>query len=141
MAIRHTIEAQIALHEGTRAKLYKDSLGIPSIGTGRNLRDVGLRPDEIALMLANDIDAAKAALDQVAPWWRALDDVRQKVLIDLAFNLGPTKLAGFRNTLRDIEAGKYASAAKRMLASRWASQVGNRARRLAEMMRTGIDYR
>lgn len=141
MAIRHSIEAQLGLHEGTRSKLYRDSLGIYSIGTGRNLRDVGLRPDEIALMLRNDIAAAKAALDQVAPWWRDLDEVRQKVLIDMAFNLGPKGLAGFRNTLRDIQARKYAAAAKRMLASRWATQVGARARRLSEMMRTGEDYR
>jgi len=141
LAVRNSLEAQLRLHEGYSPKLYKCSQGFRSIGIGRNLDANGLRPDEIALMLANDIAEAKVELDKLAPWWRQLDDVRQKVLVDMMFNLGPKTLAGFRNTLRDIEAGKYPGAAKRMLASRWAKQVGSRAHRLAAMMLTGEDYR
>ena len=141
MAVRNSLEAQLRLHEGYSRKLYKCSQGFKSIGVGRNLDANGMRPDEIALMLANDIAEAKVQLDKLTPWWRDLDEVRQKVLVDMMFNLGPKTMAGFRNTLRHVQERDYGRAAKRMLASRWAAQVGSRARRLAEMMRTGEDYR
>jgi lysozyme len=56
----------------------------------------------------------------------------------MIFNLGPKGFAGFKNTIADIAAGNYESAASRMLQSKWATQVHNRAIRLAASMRTGI---
>lgn len=140
MAVRHTLIEQLTLHEGRRKRIYRDSAGKMSGGVGRNLDDVGLSDDEIDLMLRNDIARAEAALDDRHSWWRRLDPVRQKVLADMMFNLGPGKLAEFTNTLGEIARGEYASAAARMLKSKWAKQVGARAKRLAEMMRTGRDY-
>lgn len=61
---------------------------------------------------------------------------RQRVLVNMAFNLGMTGLLGFKTTLLAMEQGRYEDAA-RMLRSRWAGQVGVRAERLSEMMRTG----
>jgi lysozyme len=63
--------------------------------------------------------------------------LRQRVLIDMAFNMGTTGLLGFTGTLARVEQRDYAGAAAGMLASRWASQVGKRATALADMMRTG----
>jgi lysozyme len=140
MAVKHSIEAQLALHEGKRRKAYWCSAGYLSIGVGRNLEANGLRDDEIALMLRNDIAQAGAELDKLAPWWRTLDAVRQKVMVDMMFNLGPKSFAGFVSTLGHIERGEYDAAAARMLRSKWARQVGARAKRLARMMRTGEDY-
>ena len=76
---------------------------------------------------------------------RRLDPVRQRVLIDMMFNMGPGApsrggLLSFVNTLSEIRRGNYGIAADMMLASKWASQVGRRAVRLATMMRTGMDY-
>jgi lysozyme len=140
VAVKHSIEAQLTLHEGHRRKLYRCSAGYLSGGVGRNFDANGLRDDEIALMLRNDIDEAGRQLDKLLPWWRGLDGVRQKVMVDMMFNLGPKSLAGFANTLRDVRFGRYAAAADRMLKSKWAAQVGPRAKRLARMMRTGEDY-
>jgi lysozyme len=134
---------QLILHEGEVAYAYPDSLGYLTIGVGRLIdrrRGGGLRPDEIRLLLANDIEAVRRALDQRVPWWRELSDVRRKVLIDMAFNLGVQGLMKFRNTMASVQAGDYARAADGMLASRWAEQVKGRAVRLAQMMRTGEDY-
>ena len=136
---------QLRLHEGERRKAYRDTVGKLTIGIGRNLDDKGLRRDEIEYLLANDIADARADLDRYLPWWRGLDPVRQRVLIDMAFNMGmgsPGKggLLSFVNTLSNIRQGRYAEAADMMLASKWAAQVGRRAVRLATMMRTGMDY-
>lgn len=136
---------QLRLHEGERRKAYRDTVGKLTIGIGRNLDDKGLRRDEIEYLLANDIADARADLDRYLPWWRGLDPVRQRVLIDMVFNMGagsPQRggLLSFVNTLSNIRQGRYAEAADMMLASKWAQQVGRRAVRLATMMRTGLDY-
>jgi lysozyme len=52
-------KAQLRVDEAVRAKLYKDSVGKWTIGVGRNLDDVGLRPDEIDYLLDNDVRVAE----------------------------------------------------------------------------------
>lgn len=128
---------QLKNDEGVRSKPYKDSVDKTSIGTGRNLDDVGLSPDEIQLLLSNDIARVTADLDRAMPWWSQMSDARQNVLANMCFNMGLAKLSGFVNTLGAMQAGQYDAAADGMLASKWAVQVGARAQRLAATMRTG----
>jgi len=123
--------------EGKKNMLYRDSLGIWSIGIGRNLQDRGLSDDEILYLLKNDMNIVFAALDTSLPWWRAMTENRQRALANMCFNLGINRLLGFKNTLLSMSQGDYAAAAAGMLASRWATQVGDRAKRLAAMMEQG----
>jgi lysozyme len=67
-----------------------------------------------------------------------LDEVRQGVLINMAFNLGVPGLLKFRATLDHIRRMEWNEAAEHMLASLWAKQVKGRAVELAERMRTGL---
>ena len=88
--------------------------------------------------------ASRAGDDQLRniaalPWVETLDEVRQRVLVDMAFNLGIPSLLTFKRTLASVEAGNYTVAAAQMLESKWARQVGTRAIRLSEMMATGQD--
>ena len=76
-------------------------------------------------------------LTSLLPCFEALDTVRQMVLVDMAFNLGVHGLIAFHDTLSLISQGNYQRAGAEMLNSAWAKQVGARATRLAEMMRTG----
>jgi lysozyme len=101
--------------------------------------DVGLSDDEIDYLLMNDLKRVEIDLDKHLPWWSQLDTVRQRVLIDMCFNLGIKGLLGFKNTLAYVKAGQYKQAKTNMLKSKWASQVGKRAQRLAAMMETGKD--
>jgi lysozyme len=130
------LREQLILDEGCERKPYLDTVGKRTIGVGRNLDDVGLSDDEITLMLDNDIKRATYMLDQRIPWWRKLDDVRQNVLANMAFNMGG-KLFTFVNTLAAVKRGDYEGAAKGMKASKWATQTGARAERLANMMKKG----
>lgn len=77
-------------------------------------------------------------LDSEIPWWRHLDDVRQDVIANMAWNLGVNGLLGFKRFLADLQAAMYAAAANEMMDSRWATQVPSRARRLRVMMLTGV---
>lgn len=128
---------ELTRDEGLRLKPYKDSVGKLTIGVGRNLDDVGITAEEAKSLLSNDIQRTIVALDTAIPWWKGLDSVRQRVLVNMAFNMGVGKLLGFKNTLAAIQAGKFEDAATEMLDSTWARQVGARAQRLALMMQKG----
>ncbi len=126
--------------EGRVPYAYQDSLGFWTIGIGRLIdkrRGGGLSNEEIDYLKLNDIARFKRELDAKLPWWRDLDPVRQRVVVNMAFNLGVGGLLTFRNTLAHVQAGRYDQAAAGMLASKWAKQVKGRADRLAQMMRTG----
>lgn len=123
--------------EGLRLKPYRCTAGKLSIGIGRNLDDVGISNSEAELMLHNDINHVQIELDRNLPWWRKMTDARQRVLCNMAFNLGISTLLEFKNTLGAMERGDYAAAAVGMGSSKWAVQVGPRATRLIRMMKEG----
>lgn len=154
---RAKLEAELIRDEGERFTLYRCTAGKRSIGIGRNLDDVGIRPAEqrrlgitvascvtdgitraqSRALLASDIDACEAEADRRFPWWRALDPVRQRVILNMLFNMGGATLATFRNTLAAFQRHDFAAAARGMRASRWHDQVGARAIRLEHMTETG----
>ena len=128
---------ELTRDEGLRLKPYRCTAGKLTIGVGRNLDDVGISQGEAEIMLRNDIDRAAEGLDRELPWWRNLDEVRQRVMVNMTFNLGIAGLLGFKNTIELVRTGQYLDAAQHMLATKWAKQVGPRAERLALMMRDG----
>lgn len=130
------LKAELTRDEARRYRIYTDTVGKVSGGIGRNLTDKGFRDNEIDLMYQNDIVEAETWLDRNLPWWSALDPVRQRVMMNMAFNM-QGKLLGFRNFLAAAQRGDWSKAAAEMLDSLWARQVGDRAKRLASMMRSG----
>lgn len=132
--------AELRRDEGVRRFAYQDSLGFWTIGVGRLVdqrKGAGLSDAEIDSLLANDLATLRAQLDRLMPWWRALDPVRARVVQNMAFNLGSAGLLGFPRMLEAARTGDWNAAAEAMLSSRWAGEVGPRARRLALMMRDG----
>lgn len=151
---RDLLKQELERDEGRRLKPYCDSVGKLTTGVGRCLDTNPLIPEEIAhighdcrtlsiteeqaeYLLDNDIDKVITQLDENLSWWRSLDDVRQRVLVNMAFNMGVHTLLTFKNTLAYIQSAKYGEASVGMIASKWAQQVGQRAHRLANMMRDG----
>lgn len=135
---RHALWQQLIRHEGLRLTVYEDSRGVPTIGVGRNLRDKGITDTEAMLLLEHDVNECLSDCEMF-PWFAGLDPIRQRVIVDMRFNLGPAGLRKFRNTLAAVERGDYQAASVGMLKSLWAKQVKGRAVRLAEMMRTGTE--
>lgn len=130
---------QLLDHEGLRLRVYRDSLGIETIGVGRNLRDRGITKDEALYLLANDIDECIHDLTAFA-WFPNLDPIRQRALVDLRFNLGPAKLRRFTKMLDALAAYDFVTASTELIASVWAEQVQPARRdRLVRMLRTGAE--
>jgi len=148
----------LTTEEGWREKPYIDSEGFPSVGFGfligpkgaplshytfkvpRTAGEVWMR--ELLNETIHDmqytpgIGAALAYLAKIAGG-SMMQDARCSVLISMAYQMGVTGLAGFKNTLAYIANGDFENAAKNMLASKWAKQTPDRAKRHAEQMRTG----
>lgn len=123
--------------EGLELKPYTDTVGKTTIGFGRNLSDVGITKDEAMSMLDHDVDGVVADLDRSLPWWRDMDEGPRRAICNMCFNLGIRRLLGFKKMLAMLEAGEYHTAAHEALDSRWAKQVGDRAERIADLIRCG----
>ena len=127
----------LARQEGKRKFAYECTAGKISIGIGRNLEDRGLSDDEIMFLLNNDIEISQSELSETFDWFSSLNQARQDALVSMHFNIGLSSLLKFTNTLQHLSEGNFKQASQEMLDSKWASQVGNRAIELSEIIRTG----
>jgi lysozyme len=134
---RDALATQLMADEGVVLKPYRCTAGKLTIGVGRNLEDIGISKEEAMVLLANDIARVEAQLDARFPWWRKMSESRQMAFANFAFNVGIGTVLTFKNTLAAMERGDYEAAAKGLEDSRWYSQVGNRAKRVVELIRKG----
>jgi len=125
--------------EGCVLRAYKDSEGFLTIGVGR-LIDAraggGITLEEARYLLSNDITRTIIDLDNKLPWWRDLPEPKARALANMAFNLGLPRLSRFEKMLEAVANGRWDDAAREALDSKWASQVGARAERIAEIFRS-----
>ena len=144
------LTAAVESHEGLVLHVYDDAngkpvvpgytlIGHPTIGYGRALDTYGVTADEAKVLLMNNINVVVGQVSAMLPWSATLDDVRLRVLLEMAFNLGIAGLMEFHDTLRHIQAGQYNLASVSMMDSLWAKQVGSRADVLSKMMASGLD--
>ena len=126
------IYEQLRRDEGVQSHPYTDTTGNLTIGVGRNLNAKGLTGEEISHLLENDVRELTMELGGRLPWYQALDDARQGVVQNMAFNMGIAGLEGFPRMLQAIAQGDWNTAADEMRDSLWAKQVGDRAVRLEQ---------
>lgn len=131
------LQKLLILHEGKKLKPYVDTVGKTTLGVGRNISDRGISEGECAIMLSNDIDIVLKQFKNNFPQLSNLCDVRKLVMLDMIFNVGINRFLGFKKTIDAINNNDFEKASQEMLDSTWAKQVGARAKRLSEMMRSG----
>ena len=117
---------------------YMDDRGNLTIGYGRLIDKKlggGLTEPEAHQLLLNDIASAIKDLNRNFPWWRGMPNDAQRALSNMCFNLGLPHLLLFVKMLAAMKAGDMQTAADEALDSRWAGQVGDRAIRIAALIR------
>ena len=158
----------LELQEGRRANAYPDSKGIPTVGIGLNLRDVGykgkkyksvadfnkeypngLTDDQIdeALIaeLEHHIDNAIDLAESKGVNWDELGSLRQEVIVNMVYNMGKAGVGGFPSMWRHLADGNYVGAALEMLhgsrgnLSKYTLDTKMRAVKLAMAMATDSD--
>lgn len=163
MVNKKRMAQQLVLHEGVRLKPYLDTEDNVTVLVGFNVdarswnelsRILGRVVNENSKftkadamkVLMTDIDRFEQAVRVHFPDYDNLNEVRQRVVLDMAFNLGFRALA-FKDTIASIKARNWSMAVRHLFKSKWAHQVddgeGNkfgRADRLGKMLLTGVDY-
>ena len=122
--------------EGFRSKPYKDTVGKLTIGYGRNLDDVGINKREAEELLRYDVFLANKELLKF-PWYDDLTSCRKRALLNMMYNLGSTRFRKFKKMIKAFKTRNYEIAADEALDSKWAKQVGDRAERIADLIRRG----
>ena len=151
------LDSQLMLDEGVRLSPYRDQFGNLTTGVGRNLdanpftpaeiayighngRTIPITYDQAIFLLHDDESKVFKTLTAECGWWPALDDVRARVMVDLCFNMGWTKLSGFHTFLSLMASSSFEQAGSDLQGTAWYGQVGNRGPRLVGMVTTGEDY-
>lgn len=113
------LKISIEKHESLKLKPYECPKGKLTIGYGRNLDDRGITQNEAKVMLERDLLDTKLELEDKIKFFHKLDDIRQNVLIEMAYNMGVPHLLEFKNTLKFMEKGDFINASIEMLDSQW----------------------
>lgn len=133
------LPAQLKRDEGLRLSAYKDTLGNWTIGYGHKLAmgfsQLLWTKEQAEITLEHDIASAQNMLRLRLPWTIDLVGPRIGVLVNMCFNMSIEKLLEFKRTLELMEKGDWEQASVQMLKSAWATQVGDRAKRLSEQVR------
>ena len=150
--------------EGSEPTAYTDTTGNRTIGVGFNMDDPTARTRRKAAGIATPFDAAYAGkanlsseeVDRLALAdamtaekdarglvrnFDRLGDNQKAALVQMAYQLGGPRMAGFRPTLNLIEQGKFEEAAKRLKASKYARQTPGRVEALADMLARDAGFR
>jgi lysozyme len=131
------LRASVQAHEGLTLVGVPDSKGSMAIGYGHNVMFSAIRKQRAEEILDDDLEDRIVGCQQALPWFDAAPGNVQRVLVEMAFQMGVDGLLGFHATLALVEQGKYAAAADQMLKSEWARiQTPARAQRLAAVMRS-----
>ena len=123
----------IAKHEGVRLIMYEDTVGVPTIGYGHNLREP-ISHRAALMILEDDIGIAIAELDERMDWWRDLPEPAQYVLASMVFNLGWPRFSRFKRMISCLQDRDFAGASREMQDSLWYQQIKSRGPELTRLM-------
>ena len=139
------LKKEIEADEGIKHEIYLDHLGYPSVGCGHLIqpddeeygKEVGTTITEArcSTLFASDIDGVLADCGRLYATFSDLPDEAQKIIANMMFNMGLTRLSKFKKMKAAIEKGDFKEAANQMHDSKWRTQVPNRAERLINRMR------
>ena len=124
----------IKLSEGFRDKVYKDTLGIDTIGYGFAIKDLVLDEDISEMILRRKLDTLIDRVNKRFKFLMNLPAEAQDVIYEMCYQMGVSGVSKFKNTLLYLENKEFRMASKEMLDSRWARQTPNRAKRLSDII-------
>lgn len=139
------IKEDLVRHEGYVAEIYLDSEHLPTFGIGHLVTEtdpefswpVGTPVTDERILSAFHVDCDEAYEDACALFlnFASHPDNVQRVLVNMCFNLGRSRLGKFKNMITAVNEGNYPKAAEEMIDSKWYGQVGRRSKELVELMR------
>ena len=139
------IKEDLVKHEGYKDEIYLCSEGIPTFGIGHAVKEADIEytwpigtpieKDRIDNAFEEDFNTAVTDCCALFLNFGSLPEQVQRVLVNMAFNLGRTRLGRFKKMITAVNEGNFSKAANEMVDSRWYNQVGNRSIELENWMR------
>lgn len=134
----HTLASELLYDEAYRTRSYQDTKGYWTVGIGHMLgaeprhSNVVWSHERIITTFLQDINSSIFEVRKQIHTFDRLSDNRQRIMVNMMFNLGPYKFAGFKKMVRAVNSLRYQKVHTEMLDSKWAKvDVPNRANRLA----------
>lgn len=124
---------RLKIDEGFRAKAYRDTNGFLTIGYGLNI-DAGVSERVATGALVAQTQELQETLSGYS-WYAALDEARQSVCLEIAFNQGLHGLLHYPRMIAALAQQNWVSAANEC--SVQDPKLKERYDRLAQILRTG----
>ena len=125
----------IKQHEGYVKRVYKDSLGIDTIGYGFAIKDLELDQDICDMILDRKLKDLERMVNSKFNWYRYMPPEIKNVVIEMCYQLGVTGFSNFRKTITFLQNKQFHDASVEMLDSRWAQQTPGRAKELSNRVK------
>ena len=139
------LQEELENDEGVKYEVYNDHLGYPTFGIGHLILDsdpeygssTGTEVSEERVKEAFEADVVGVVSDceTLYPDFEELPEEAQRIIANMMFNMGRTRLSKFKGMKRGVDAQDWNAAADEMVDSSWYKQVTNRADRLVARMR------
>ena len=143
------LREELEYDEGCKYEVYNDHLGYPTFGIGHLVIDsdpeygeeVGtpVSEDRVISAFEADVWGVVSDCERLYPDFENLPEDAQRIIANMMFNMGYTRLSKFKGMKRGIDARDWNAAADEMVDSQWYKQVTNRAERLVKRMRMGSE--
>ena len=121
--------------EGFRDKVYKDTLGIDTIGYGFAIKDLVLEEDICDIILARKVEKLVVKVNDKFPFLQGIPVDKAEIVIEMCYQMGVTGVSKFKKMIKHLENGNFEKASVEMLDSKWAKQTPNRALKLSNRMK------
>ena len=125
----------IKQHEGYVGVVYKDSLGIDTIGYGFAIKDLELDKDVCDIILERKLKNLQDIVKIKFKWYAYMPQEIKDVVMEMCYQLGVTGFSKFRKTIAYLQNKQFHDASVEMLDSLWAKQTPNRAKELSNRVK------
>jgi len=139
------LQEELENDEGVKYEVYNDHLGYPTFGIGHLILDsdpeygsstgTEVSEDRVKEAFENDVVGVVSDCETLYPDFEELPEEAQRIIANMMFNMGRTRLSKFKGMKRGVDAQDWNAAADEMVDSSWYKQVTNRADRLVARMR------
>ena len=125
----------IKQHEGYVGVVYKDSLGIDTIGYGFAIKDLELDTDVCDIILERKLKELEDRVNLKFSWYKYMPQEIKDVVMEMCYQLGVTGVSKFKKTIAYLQDKRWEEASVEMLDSLWAKQTPNRAKELSNRVK------
>lgn len=125
----------IKRNEGYISTVYKDSLGIDTIGYGFAIKDLELEEDICEMILERKIKKLEKEVSTRFSWFKPLPITAKEIILEMCYQMGVTGVSKFKKTITYMVHKEWENASLEMLDSKWAVQTPGRAKELSSKMK------